>query len=214
LRISQSIRDWQEQNPGKTFQFLNLFAYTGAASILVARAGARVVHLDVSRAMAWFYNSENQAPGINLLFSKSLCGCGNFYSIAMNCEHGASYEFDEPIEQTVVQKKRKKKVPAPSLDMNFATSKAGYSDEAGYEFDLERREFGLGVGYNVSSDLQLMAGFSRIIRTSAADIADLEGEGYKFGFGIAKLVNRSREFKIKPFLKFDYTWRPKTFTVQ
>ena len=39
---------------------LNLFAYTGAASLLAARAGAEVAHVDASRkAIAWA--KENQA---------------------------------------------------------------------------------------------------------------------------------------------------------
>jgi 23S rRNA (cytosine1962-C5)-methyltransferase len=46
--------------PGERPRVLNLFAYTGAASLLAARAGAEVVHVDASRkAIAWA--KENQA---------------------------------------------------------------------------------------------------------------------------------------------------------
>ncbi|MGE0699441.1 MAG: class I SAM-dependent methyltransferase [Hyphomicrobiaceae bacterium] len=45
--------------PGERPRVLNLFAYTGAASLIAARAGAEVVHLDASKkAVAWA--RENQ----------------------------------------------------------------------------------------------------------------------------------------------------------
>jgi 23S rRNA (cytosine1962-C5)-methyltransferase len=45
---------------GERPRVLNLFAYTGAASLLAAKAGAEVVHLDASKkAIAWA--KENQA---------------------------------------------------------------------------------------------------------------------------------------------------------
>jgi 23S rRNA (cytosine1962-C5)-methyltransferase len=45
---------------GRPLRILNLFAYTGIASLLAARAGAEVVHVDASKkAIAWA--RENQA---------------------------------------------------------------------------------------------------------------------------------------------------------
>src|SRR5215831_5636998 len=45
---------------GETPRVLNLFAYTGAASLIAARAGAEVTHVDASkRAIAWA--KQNQA---------------------------------------------------------------------------------------------------------------------------------------------------------
>ncbi len=43
-----------QQGLGRPLEVLNLFAYTGLATLALARAGARVVHVDASRpAVAW-----------------------------------------------------------------------------------------------------------------------------------------------------------------
>ena len=56
----QWMLDWQSQISAKPVRVLNLFAYTGAASLLAAHAGADVTHVDASRkAIAWA--KENQA---------------------------------------------------------------------------------------------------------------------------------------------------------
>lgn len=52
----ERVRSVREERP----RLLNLFAYTGVASLLAARAGAEVTHLDASKkAIAWA--KENQA---------------------------------------------------------------------------------------------------------------------------------------------------------
>ncbi len=52
--------DWLEGVRERPARVLNLFAYTGAASLLAARAGAEVTHVDASRkAIAWA--RQNQA---------------------------------------------------------------------------------------------------------------------------------------------------------
>ena len=52
--------DWLEGVRERPARVLNLFAYTGAASLLAARAGAEVTHVDASRkAIAWA--KQNQA---------------------------------------------------------------------------------------------------------------------------------------------------------
>ena len=54
------MRDWLQGLRGETPRGLNLFAYTGAASLIAARAGAEVTHVDASkRAIAWA--KQNQA---------------------------------------------------------------------------------------------------------------------------------------------------------
>jgi 23S rRNA (cytosine1962-C5)-methyltransferase len=51
---------WLRASPTRPQRVLNLFAYTGAASLLAARAGAEVTHVDASRkAIAWA--KQNQA---------------------------------------------------------------------------------------------------------------------------------------------------------
>ena len=52
--------DWLSGTPDGPARVLNLFAYTGAASLLAAKVGAEVAHVDASkRAVAWA--RENQA---------------------------------------------------------------------------------------------------------------------------------------------------------
>ncbi len=48
------LRRWQAGRPGRRPRVLNLFAYTGAASLAAAAAGAEVCHLDASKdVVAW-----------------------------------------------------------------------------------------------------------------------------------------------------------------
>lgn len=54
------MQDWLSGTLNGPARVLNLFAYTGAASLLAAKAGAQVAHVDASkRAIAWA--RENQA---------------------------------------------------------------------------------------------------------------------------------------------------------
>ena len=56
----QWMCDWLQGLRGEAPRVLNLFAYTGAASLIAARAGAEVTHVDASkRAIAWA--KQNQA---------------------------------------------------------------------------------------------------------------------------------------------------------
>jgi 23S rRNA (cytosine1962-C5)-methyltransferase len=56
----QWMRDWLARARGEPRRVLNLFAYTGAASLIAAGVGAEVTHVDASkRAIAWA--KQNQA---------------------------------------------------------------------------------------------------------------------------------------------------------
>ena len=56
----EQIARMRKARPGERPRVLNLFGYTGAASLLAAQAGAEVTHLDASKkAVAWA--RENQA---------------------------------------------------------------------------------------------------------------------------------------------------------
>lgn len=58
--ISQKIKESKTQN----LKMLNLFGYTGIASLVAAEAGANVTHLDASRpAMSWFRENQ-EASGL------------------------------------------------------------------------------------------------------------------------------------------------------
>jgi 23S rRNA (cytosine1962-C5)-methyltransferase len=48
------------QNAGRPLKILNLFAYTGAASLIAAKAGAEVTHLDASKkAISWAKDNQS-----------------------------------------------------------------------------------------------------------------------------------------------------------
>lgn len=52
--FSQLIADAKRKNPNREIKVLNLFAYTGGATIAAAAAGANVTHVDASKGMvAW-----------------------------------------------------------------------------------------------------------------------------------------------------------------
>lgn len=52
--FSQLIADAKKKNPNREIKVLNLFAYTGGATIAAAAAGANVTHVDASKGMvAW-----------------------------------------------------------------------------------------------------------------------------------------------------------------
>lgn len=54
------IREAKKQNPGKEIKVLNLFAYTGGATVACADAGAAVTHVDASKGMVT-WAKENAA---------------------------------------------------------------------------------------------------------------------------------------------------------
>jgi 23S rRNA (cytosine1962-C5)-methyltransferase len=52
--LQEGLRAWRERHPGRAPRVLNLFAYTGAASLAAAAAGAEVCHVDAAReVVAW-----------------------------------------------------------------------------------------------------------------------------------------------------------------
>ena len=57
---AQIIRTAKAQNPDREFKVLNLFAYTGGATISAANAGAFVTHVDASKGMVG-WAKENAA---------------------------------------------------------------------------------------------------------------------------------------------------------
>lgn len=52
--VSSIIKEARSQNPSRPVKVLNLFAYTGGATLAAAAAGAAVTHVDASKGMvAW-----------------------------------------------------------------------------------------------------------------------------------------------------------------
>jgi 23S rRNA (cytosine1962-C5)-methyltransferase len=79
LRQSRHIGIFPEQSPswqwiedkikahGETTRVLNLFGYTGAASLFSARAGAQVIHVDASRSAVKWAQANQELNGLGSL---------------------------------------------------------------------------------------------------------------------------------------------------
>ncbi len=58
------IKKFSAQNPGKPVKVLNLFAYTGGATLAAAAAGASVTHVDASRGMVNWAKENASCSGL------------------------------------------------------------------------------------------------------------------------------------------------------
>ena len=58
------IREAKKKNPGKEIKVLNLFAYTGGATVACADAGAAVTHVDASQGMVTWAKENAAASGL------------------------------------------------------------------------------------------------------------------------------------------------------
>lgn len=58
------IREAKKKNPGKEIKVLNLFAYTGGATVACADAGAAVTHVDASKGMVTWAKENAATSGL------------------------------------------------------------------------------------------------------------------------------------------------------
>jgi hypothetical protein len=58
------IREAKKKNPGKEIKVLNLFAYTGGATVACADAGAALTHVDASKGMVTWAKENAAASGL------------------------------------------------------------------------------------------------------------------------------------------------------
>jgi len=58
------IREAKKKNPGKEIKVLNLFAYTGGATVACADAGTAVTHVDASKGMVTWAKENAAASGL------------------------------------------------------------------------------------------------------------------------------------------------------
>lgn len=58
------IREAKKKNPGKEIKVLNLFAYTGGATVACADTGAAVTHVDASKGMVTWAKENAAASGL------------------------------------------------------------------------------------------------------------------------------------------------------
>lgn len=58
------IQQEKKKNPNKKIKVLNLFAYTGGATVAAAKAGAEVTHVDASKGMVTWAKENAMASGL------------------------------------------------------------------------------------------------------------------------------------------------------
>ncbi|MDE7232260.1 MAG: class I SAM-dependent methyltransferase [Lachnospiraceae bacterium] len=63
--FSSIIKDARSKAPDKPFKVLNLFAYTGGATLAAASAGASVTHVDASKGMVSWAKENAVASGLS-----------------------------------------------------------------------------------------------------------------------------------------------------
>ncbi|MDR3216374.1 MAG: class I SAM-dependent methyltransferase [Clostridiaceae bacterium] len=64
-RMIKVITRAKDKNPGRTVKVLNLFAYTGGATVACLSAGAEVTHVDASRPMVERASENVRISGLN-----------------------------------------------------------------------------------------------------------------------------------------------------
>ena len=62
--FAQIISDFSKKTPGRQVSVLNLFAYTGGATIAAAAAGAKVTHVDAAKGMVAWARENAAASGL------------------------------------------------------------------------------------------------------------------------------------------------------
>ncbi len=63
--FSSIIKDAKKENPKREIKVLNLFAYTGGATVSAAAAGAAVTHVDASKGMVTWAKENAAASGLS-----------------------------------------------------------------------------------------------------------------------------------------------------
>ena len=62
--ISSNIKEESKKNPDRQLKVLNLFAYTGGATLAAAKAGAAVTHVDASKGMVMWAKENAVESGL------------------------------------------------------------------------------------------------------------------------------------------------------
>src|SRR5207244_670834 len=86
--------DWMKgliERAGRPLRILNLFAYTGVASLIAARAGAEVTHIDASKkAIGWARENQTLA-GLTSLPIRWICEDANKF-VERQVRRGGRYD--------------------------------------------------------------------------------------------------------------------------
>lgn len=63
--FSSIIKEALKKDPGREINVLNLFAYTGGATLSAAKAGAKVTHVDASKGMVGWAKENAKCSGLS-----------------------------------------------------------------------------------------------------------------------------------------------------
>ncbi len=63
--MAEKIRTARQKDPGREIRVLNLFAYTGGATVACAAAGASVCHVDASKGMVAWARENAELSGLS-----------------------------------------------------------------------------------------------------------------------------------------------------
>lgn len=86
--------DWMSYKikaAGRPLNILNLFAYTGAASLAAARAGAQVTHLDASKKAIQWAKDNQEASGLGEAPIRWICDDAKAF-VARELRRGRTYD--------------------------------------------------------------------------------------------------------------------------
>jgi 23S rRNA (cytosine1962-C5)-methyltransferase len=86
--------DWmteQIKKAGRPLKILNLFAYTGAASLAAAKAGAQVTHLDASKKAIQWAKDNQAASGLENASVRWICDDAKAF-VARELRRGNTYD--------------------------------------------------------------------------------------------------------------------------
>lgn len=79
------------EGAGRPLKILNLFAYTGAASLIAAKAGAQVTHVDASKKAIVWAKENQQASGIDDKAVRWICEDARKF-VARELRRGSKYD--------------------------------------------------------------------------------------------------------------------------
>ncbi len=84
------IEKAKAENPDKPIKILNLFAYTGGATVACAKSGAEVTHVDAAKAMVERAGENARLSGINSGIRYIVDDCAKF--VAREIRRGNKYD--------------------------------------------------------------------------------------------------------------------------
>lgn len=84
------IEERRAKNPDAKIKVLNLFAYTGGASVACAKSGAEVTHVDAAKGMVERAGENARLSGVNSGIRYIVDDCGKF--VAREIRRGNKYD--------------------------------------------------------------------------------------------------------------------------